>query len=236
MVRRHWRKLLHLRERIRLSEEAFHLIAAGFVGIVGGMVDLLIYGVHSALETLVLLDSGDALVAIQNLPWWRSLLLPALGGLAGGLILYFGLRLVKMPGSTNLLEVVVAGDGRLRFRPGLLQSLSSMFSISTGGSIGREGPIAQLSATLVSKVGQMLHWQPYRLRLLVACGAAAGIAAAYKAPVAGAVFAAQIVLGNFSMNLFAPLVVAAVVAAMVSRSILGVEAWYKCRRWWRAKA
>jgi hypothetical protein len=70
-----------------------------------------------------------------------------------------------MPGSTNLLEVVVAGDGRLRFRPGLLQSLSSMFSISTGGSIGREGPIAQLSATLVSKFGPMLHWQPYRLRL-----------------------------------------------------------------------
>jgi chloride channel protein, CIC family len=227
MLQRHWRKLLQLRERLRFSEEAFHLIAAGFVGVVGGTVDLLVYWLHSGLETLVLFDTRDVLTAVQALPWWWRLFLPALGGLIGGLILFLGLRRVRMPGSTNLLEVVVAGDGRLRFRPGLLQSLSSMFSISTGGSIGREGPIAQFSATLVSKFGQMLHWQPYRLRLMVACGAAAGIAAAYKAPVAGAVFAAQIILGNFSMNLFAPLVVAAVVAAMVSRSVLGMEAWYE---------
>jgi CIC family chloride channel protein len=227
MLQRHWRRLLQLRERLRFSEEALHLLAAGLVGVVGGSVDLLVYGLHSALEALVLFDTREVLTSVRELPWWRCLILPGLGGLVGGLILYFGLRLVKMPGSTNLLEVVVAGDGRLRFRPALLQSLSAMFSISTGGSIGREGPIAQLSATLVSKFGQMLRWQPYRLRLLVACGAAAGIAAAYKAPVAGAVFAAQIVLGNFSMNLFAPLVVAAVVAAMVSRSILGIEAWYE---------
>src|SRR5205807_1764427 len=71
------------------------------------------------------------------------------------------------------------------------------------------------------------RWQPYRLRLLVACGAAAGIAAAYNAPVAGAVFAAQIVLGNFSMNLFAPLVLASVVATMVSRSFFGIEPQYQ---------
>jgi CIC family chloride channel protein len=227
VLQRHWRRLLRLRERLRFSEEALHLIAAGFVGVVGGMVDLLVYGIHSGLSALVLWDTRDVLTAVQDLPWWWRILLPAVGGLVGGLVLYLGLRRVRMLGSTNLLEVVVAGDGRLRFRPGLLQSLSSMFSISTGGSIGREGPIAQLSATLVSKFGQMLRWQPYRLRLMVACGAAAGIAAAYKAPVAGAVFAAQIVLGNFSMNLFAPLVVAAVVAAMVSRSVLGLEAWYE---------
>jgi chloride channel protein, CIC family len=72
-----------------------------------------------------------------------------------------------------------------------------------------------------------MRWQPYRLRLLVACGAAAGMAAAYNAPVAGAVFAAQIVLGNFSMNLFAPLVFASVVATMVSRSFFGIDPWYE---------
>ncbi len=227
MLQRHWRKLLHLRERLWVSEEAVHLLAAIFVGVVGGVVDLLVYGMHSVLEALLLFDTGDVLTAVERLPWWGRLLLPGIGGLAGGAILYFGLRVVKMPGSTNLLEVVVAGDGRLRFRPALMQSLSSMFSISTGGSIGREGPIVQLSATLASKFGQAMRWQPYRLRLLVACGAAAGIAAAYKAPVSGAVFAAQIVLGNFSMNVFAPLVVAAVAAAMVSRAILGVGAWYE---------
>ena len=84
----------------------------------------------------------------------------------------------------------------------------------------------QLSATLASKGGQLAKWPPYRLRLLIACGAAAGIAASYNAPVAGAVFAAQIVLANFSMNLFAPLVVASVVAAIVSRGFFGVTQWY----------
>ena len=99
-------------------------------------------------------------------------------------------------------------------------------SIATGASIGREGGITQLSATLASKLGQIAKWPPYRLRLLVGCGAAAGISAAYNAPIAGAVFASLIVLGNFSMNLFAPLVCASVVATMVSRSFFGIEPWY----------
>ena len=84
----------------------------------------------------------------------------------------------------------------------------------------------QLAATLASKWGQVAKWQPYRLRLLVGCGAASGIAAAYNAPISGAVFAALIVLGNFSMSLFAPLVFASVVATMVSRSFFGIRPWY----------
>ncbi|MEK7707723.1 MAG: chloride channel protein, partial [Verrucomicrobiota bacterium] len=96
----------------------------------------------------------------------------------------------------------------------------------TGASLGREGGIIHLTATLASKWGQIRRWPPYRLRLLVGCGAASGIAAAYNAPIAGAVFAALIVLGNFSMTLFAPLVFASVVATMVSRSFFGIKSWY----------
>src|SRR5204862_383180 len=109
---------------------------------------------------------------------------------------------------------------------GVVKFLSLLVTIGTGGSIGRAGGIVQLSSTLASKWGQLADWPPYRLRLLVACGAASGIAAAYNAPVAGSVFAAQIVLGNFSMNLFAPLVFASVVATMVSRSFFGIQSWY----------
>ncbi len=157
---------------------------------------------------------------------WQRVLTPTLGGLCAGLVLYWGLRLAGSQRSTNLLEVVVAGDGRLPFRNGLVKFLSSLITIGSGGSIGREGGITQLSATLASKWGQLAKWQPYRLRLLVGCGAASGISAAYNAPISGAVFAALIVLGNFSMSMFAPLVFSSVVATMVSRSFFGIEPWY----------
>lgn len=226
-MREHWQRLLRIREKIRISEESFHLILAGLVGVVGGLTNLAFYFCGRALVSLSFGRSGDLVDVAYVLPGWHRVLIPCLGGLAAGSVLYWGLRLVRRQGSQNILEVVVAGDGRLRMRSGLVKTISSLLSISTGASIGREGSIIQLAATLASKGGQLANWQPYRLRLLVACGAASGMAAAYHAPVAGAVFAAQIVLGNFSMSLFAPLVFASVVATMVSRSFFGLEAWYE---------
>jgi len=204
-----------------------HLLLAGGVGVIGALVNVLFYFFSDSLKELVLHQQGDWTEIADQLPGWQRLLTPAVGGLAAGLILFWALRIVGLPGSSNLLEVVVVGDGRLRFRTAFFKALSSLLTISSGGSIGREGPIIQLSATLASKCGQLVDWQPYRLRLLVACGAAAGIAAAYNAPVAGAVFAAQIVLGNFSMGLFAPLVFASVVATVLSRSFFGIAPWYQ---------
>jgi CIC family chloride channel protein len=120
----------------------------------------------------------------------------------------------------------VAGDGRLPFRSALVKAVSSLITIGSGGSIGREGAISQFTATVASKWGQIAKWHPYRLRLLVGCGAASGLAAAYNAPISGAVFAALIVMGNFSMSLFAPLVFSSVIASMVSRSFFGISPWY----------
>jgi len=220
-LHRHWRRALRWREKLVLNEEAFHLVLAGLVGVIGGLVNLFFfYAVH-------LIQPGDPVEVAGRLNDWERVLVPTLGGLAAGLILHWGLRFVGPQGSTNLLEVVVAGDGRLPFRTVLVKTISAIISIATGASIGREGGITQLAATLSSKLGQIAKWPPYRLRLLVGCGAASGIAAAYNAPIAGAVFSALIVLGNFSMNLFAPLVFSSVIAAMVSRSFFGIERWYK---------
>jgi len=225
--RRHWPQLLRIREKLLLSEEAVHLLLAGGVGIIGGLVNLIFHLCIDTLNEVALRHQGDLVEIAEALNWWQRLLAPTVGGLAAGLVLYWGLHWAGRRGAGNLLEVVVAGDGRLPFRHAVIKALSSLLSISTGGSIGREGLITHLTATAASKCGQLARWQPYRLRLLVACGAAAGIAAAYNAPVAGAVFAAQIVLGNFSMNLFAPLVFASVVATMVSRSFFGIEPQYQ---------
>ena len=226
--RRHWQRALRVREKFRFSEEAFHLVLAGGVGVVGGLVNLLFY-YATELVTHVILRQRD-LLEYGTMPAWQRIVTPALGGLAAGSILYWGLRLAGPQRSSNLLEVVVAGDGRLPFRSAVVKFISSLVTIGSGGSIGREGGITQLSATVASKWGQLARWHPYRLRLLVGCGAASGIAAAYNAPISGAVFAALIVLGNFSMNLFAPLVFASVIAAMVSRSFFGIDPWYTVPR------
>ena len=219
-LRRHWQGALRWREKLVLKEEAFHLILAGMVGVIGGMVNLFFY------EAVRLIQPGNIVEVAEKLPDWERVLLPTLGGLAAGLILHWGLRLVGNQGPTNLIEVVVAGDGRLPTRTDLVKTCSAIVSIATGASIGREGGIVQLSATLSSKLGQLAKWPPYRLRLLVGCGAASGMAAAYNAPIAGAVFSALIVLGNFSMNMFAPLIFSSVIATMVSRTFFGIQPWY----------
>ena len=181
--RRHWRQALAIREQLRLSEEAFHLIMAAVVGVIGALAALSYHLCNQLTKWVLLGDAGELVEISQMLPPWQRVLIPTLGGIGAGLILYMGLRLISNPGLSNLLEVVVAADGRLRLRPALLNSLSSLISISTGASIGREGLIIQLGATLASKLGQLGRFPLYRLRLLVACGAAAGIAAAYNAPI-----------------------------------------------------
>ncbi len=225
-LHQHWRRALAVREKIRLTEEAFNLMLAGVVGIVGGLINVTYYAIQELSKLAMLHKPGDLGEIASGLGPWARVLIPTIGGVAAGLTLQLGLRMVGRQGVSNLLEVVLAGNGRLPMRSALVKGLSSLVSITTGASIGREGLITQLSATLASKWGQVQKWQPYRLRLLVACGAGAGISAAYNAPLAGAVFAAQIVLGNFSMALFAPIVFSSVVATVVCRSYLGVIRWY----------
>ena len=225
--RRHWQRLLRIRQKIWFSEQAFHLILAAGVGVLGGLVNLLFYYGTEWVKLLFLHRPNDIVEIAKMMQPWERLVTPVIGGLVAGQILYWGLRIVGQQGTSNLLEVVVAGDGRLPLRTALVKFLSSLVTINTGGSIGREGGIVQLSATLASKWGQVAKWPPYRLRMLVGCGAASGIAAAYNAPISGAVFAALIVLGNFSMNLFAPVVCASVVAATVTRTFFGIDPWYK---------
>ena len=223
--RRHWQGALLIRERFRLNEDALHLILAGIVGVIGGATSLVYHALNQSIKWVAFGQPGDFLEIARSVEPWKLIVIPTVGGLAAGLVIYFGLRLIGNPGLSNLLEVIAAGDGRLPVRSALVSAASSLLSISTGASIGREGLIMQVSAALSSKLGRMAKWPPYRLRLLVACGAAAGLAAGCNAPVAGAVFAAQIVLGNFSMNLFAPLVFSSVVATVIARNPLTPHAW-----------
>ena len=203
-----------------------HLILAAFIGVLGGVVNLLFLYFVEIIQWFIFQKTGDSSVLAQNSGPLLRILVPALGGVLAGLVLLLHSHLSGRKKLTNVLEVVALGDGRIGLRSTLVNAWSSLISIGSGASIGREGAITQLTAAFASKWGQMHEWQPYRLRLMVACGAAAGLAAADNAPIAGALFAALVLVGNFSMNLFAPLVMSSVVATMVSRFWFGIEPWY----------
>jgi CIC family chloride channel protein len=224
--RKHWQAALALRDRLRITEETFHLVLAGVVGIIGGLTSVAFYYAIEGVMGFSLRERGEVVEIARLFEPWKRVVTPALGGLAAGLVLFWGLRLVSNQGANNIVEAVAAGDGRLRIRSALIKALSSLLSIGTGASIGREGSITHTSAALASKMGQWAGWQPYRLRLLTACGAAAGMAGAYNAPIAGAVFACQIVLGNFSMTYFAPVIFSSVIATVVCRTFFGLRTFY----------
>ena len=218
---------MKLINRIMANEEAFHLVLAAIIGVIGGLVNLVFLKLVALIQWIVFQKSGDSAVLAQDLGAFLRILVPTVGGILAGMVLLLRSHLSGIQKPTNVLEVVAVGDGRIGMRSTLVSAWSSLLSIGTGASIGREGAITHLTATFASKWGQFHQWQPYRLRLMVACGAAAGLAAAYNAPIAGALFAALVLVGNFSMNLFAPLVMASVMATMVSRFWFGIEPWYE---------
>lgn len=220
LIHQHWLTALKIRDFFRMSEETFHLLLAGLVGILGGLLQVTYHLCNQGLQMLLLGGSGDILDIASHMQPWLRVATPTVGALAAGWVLHAGFKAIGGDKFTNLLEVIVAGDGRLNLRPALVHGLSSLLSISSGASIGREGLIVQLVSSLSSRLGQLAQWPPYRLRLLVACGAASGLSAACNAPITGAVFASQIVLGTFAMNLFAPIVFSSVISLMVSRSLL----------------
>jgi CIC family chloride channel protein len=157
----------------------------------------------------------------SGLVWWHRAMVPVIGGALAGWVLYvLGSRFVSLK-VTDYMEAILVGDGRISLRGTLLRSASSLLTISSGGSIGREGSMVQLSAMIASRIGQLARAPVPRLRLLVACGGAAGIAAAYNAPISGALFVSEIVLGSLAMDSFGPLVVASVMSDATIHRFLG---------------
>jgi CIC family chloride channel protein len=133
-------------------------------------------------------------------------------------------RWAKIPDGQTVPDVQLAvakRGGIVRVRPVLVRTLASVITIAGGGSAGSEGPTAVLGSAIGSMTGRALRFQPRRLKILVGCGAAAGISAAFNAPFAGAFFALEEVLGSFSIGAFSPVVIASVVAAITVRPFLG---------------
>ncbi|MGD8718793.1 MAG: chloride channel protein [Candidatus Zixiibacteriota bacterium] len=161
--------------------------------------------------------------AEANLPYGRAALpiITGGGGLVVGLLTHFFAREAKGHGVPEVMAAVAVRGGIIRPRVALVKAIASSICIGSGGSAGREGPIVQIGSSIGSAVGQALHLSGQRVRTLVGCGAAAGIAATFNAPIAGALFSLEVILGDFAFSNFAPVVISSVVGAEVGRWYFG---------------
>ena len=171
--------------------------------------------------TLHVVGTGDIVEGAARLPYLRRLLVPAVGGLVGGVIARFFVRTGGTMGIAQIMEVVAVGRRTVRFRQSLARTASSALVISTGGSEGREGPIIQMGAAFASVLARGLKVSPERARVLVACGMAAGVAGAYNTPFSATFFVVELIMGSFTPAVFGPAIVSAFVSALLTRTVLG---------------
>ena len=215
------RTLTDIIDRLKSAEHTFMVLLAVVIGLITGYGALgLRYLIH-LIQIIATTHVHYALDMVAGLPWYQKLLMPAVGGLLVGPIVTFFSKEVKGHGVPEVMESIILRNGMIRPRVVLAKIIASSICIGSGGSSGREGPIVQIGSAIGSTVGQWFQLSPEKLRTLVAAGAAGGIAAAFNAPVAGALFAIEIIFGDFGVMQFSPIVIASVTSTVVSRHYLG---------------
>jgi CIC family chloride channel protein len=178
------------------------------------LIDIFSYLAFGATEATYL-DAVSALSPVSILLW------PTLGGLAVGLILKYWMEDRRAHGVADLIEARALHGGRLEIMTGLKSSLVAAVSLGTGASTGREGPAAHLGASLASQFTKRFNYSPRIGRILLAAGAASAVAASFNAPIAGVIFALEVILGFYTARAFAPIVIASVAGALICRLHIG---------------
>ncbi|HET6345881.1 MAG TPA: chloride channel protein, partial [Myxococcota bacterium] len=202
----------------------------GLVGVIGGLLGLATDFLIGLVQRVLWGSEGDLFSIVTQVPRWVVVVAPATGGVVIGLLLWLSRRRMKGEGSGEgmamLIESVALSGGKIAPRPVLINALAAVMTVGSGGSLGREGPMIRLGAMISSWMGQRLELPPHRLKILVGCGAAAGLSATYNIPIGGTLFAMEVILGNFALEIFGPIVAASVIATLIARSLTGNEPLY----------
>nr|WP_246455659.1 chloride channel protein [Sulfitobacter aestuariivivens] len=154
---------------------------------------------------------------ITGLDWYWVVVIPTIGGLVVGLILHVFTKDGRARSVADVILGAAIHDGRVETRAGLASALASMITLSTGGSSGREGPVVHLAAVISTKVNRWINADGITGRDLLGCAVAAGVSASFNAPIAGALFALEVVLRHFAVHAFAPIVIASVAGTVINR-------------------
>jgi CIC family chloride channel protein len=202
----------------QLSESGLIMFTALIVGVGAGLGAVVFRRLIAGMQSLAYDGIGGLLGGLKP---FHLLIIPALGGAIYGPLIYRFAREAKGHGVPEVMEAVALRGGRIRPRVAFVKALASSICIGTGGSVGREGPIAQIGSALGSTIGQALNLSDERVRNLVACGAAGGIAATFNAPIAGSVFALEVILGQLHSVYFGAVVISAVTADVIAHAFEG---------------
>lgn len=197
----------------------FLSVIVGLVG--GGLVIVLREGILFFQNLFYGAPDERLYDYVANLPWWQVLLVPALGGLAVGLIVRYKLPDGRPQGVADVIEASALQGGKMSLTTGFWAGLVNALSIGAGASVGREGPAVHLGASLAAWVSKQLHLSRNLARTMLGCGVAAAVAGSFNAPIAGALFANEVVIGHYALKAFAPVVIASVTGTAVSRAYYG---------------
>ncbi|HUC36929.1 MAG TPA: chloride channel protein [Acidimicrobiales bacterium] len=198
--------------------------------VVGSGAGLAAVGFRCLIFALTWLATGreqfgqQGRIGSLHFPWfgvWFLLLVPVLGGLVYGPLIQRFAREARGHGVPEVMLAVSESGGRIRPQVSIVKALASAICIGVGGSVGREGPIVQIGSSFASSLGQWVQMSETRLRILVACGAAGGIAATFNAPITGLFFGFEIILQEFSIDALFAIILSAVSADLVSQAFFG---------------
>ena len=202
-------------------EDVVIIAVAVAIGMAAGVGNIIFRTlIHFLQKNLYSVESEVMLYNLQDTAKWKLILIPALGGLAVGLITTLFKSNVH-----SVADVIKSISLHRTLSPvtAVLKTITSAITLGTGGSAGREGPIVMIGASLGSAVGQFFKFSHTRISSATACGAAGGIAATFNAPMGGAMFAAEVLLGKYGVRTFSPLIISAVTATVISRAYFGDE-------------
>lgn len=215
------RLLMRLR-KVLGNDQLIVSILALVVGAAGGGAVILFREGIVLVQTLAYGSGTDLLYEhAGRLPWWHVVLAPSAGGLLIGLLVHYFMPGRRPHGVADVIEASALLGGRMSLTTGVRAALVSAASLGVGASAGREGPAVHLGASLGGWLASRLHLTQSLARTLVGCGVATAVAASFNAPIAGALFANEVVIGHYALRAFAPVVIASVTGTAISRVYFG---------------
>ena len=197
------------------------LFLGGLIGLCSGLSSEFFRWLILFLKEMFFYGRFEILSIAPSVPWYFLPLIPMAGGLIIGPLSHFFPTEAKGHGVPEVMQSIALKNGIIKPRTILLRTFASAVCIGSGGSAGREGPIVQIGSSIGSALGQLFNMSAERIKILVGCGAAGGIAATFNAPLAGVIFSMEIILGVFSISTFTPIVISSVTATVVAHAFHG---------------